>query len=82
MKAAFKKFPALQQKARHIEEKFLICAIEKGFICGLSAEQRYHWMLQNHRTYITRIPLNIIASYLGLTLETLSRVRRKYKKIA
>ncbi len=45
------------------------------------AEERYKQLI-NTRPYVTnRIPLTHIASYLGITLETLSRIRSPKKRI-
>jgi CRP-like cAMP-binding protein len=40
-----------------------------------TAQQRYEKLLQNTPTIIQRVPLSYIASFLGVTLETLSRIR-------
>ncbi len=40
-----------------------------------SALERYSIMLKENPSFINRVPLNIIASYLGITPETLSRIR-------
>jgi CRP-like cAMP-binding protein len=40
-----------------------------------SAQQRYEKLLQNSPRIIQRVPLSYIASFLGVTLETLSRIR-------
>jgi CRP-like cAMP-binding protein len=40
------------------------------------AEERYHHFAQSHPDIVKRIPQNLIASYLGITPETLSRIRR------
>lgn len=42
-----------------------------------SAEERYKRLVAAHPEMIQRIPQNLIASYLGLTPETLSRIRKK-----
>ncbi|AGA77019.1 Crp/Fnr family transcriptional regulator [Echinicola vietnamensis] len=39
------------------------------------ADERYYQLLQIHPDITHRIPLTHIASYLGITLETLSRIR-------
>jgi len=46
---------------------------------SLTAEQRYHNLLQQQPEKISQIPLSLIASYLGITLERLSRIRKKLK---
>ncbi len=42
-----------------------------------TATERYKDLLYNNPEYIQKIPLQYIASYLGITQETLSRVRKK-----
>lgn len=46
---------------------------------SLTAEQRYHNLLLQQPDKIEHIPLSHIASYLGITLERLSRIRKKLK---
>jgi len=43
----------------------------------LDATSRYIQLLENHPHIIKNIPLSYIASYLGISLETLSRIRAK-----
>ena len=43
----------------------------------LDATQRYLLLLKEHPEIILNIPLTYIASYLGISLETLSRIRSK-----
>ncbi len=50
----------------------------RAYIVRLSnAEQKYNFFLETYSHLANRIPLKFIASYLGITLETLSRVRKK-----
>lgn len=42
-----------------------------------SAHDRYEKLLSQHPNIIKRVPLTYIASFLGITLETLSRMRAK-----
>ena len=50
----------------------------RAYIVRLSnAEQKYNFFVNNYNHLANRIPLKFIASYLGITLETLSRVRKK-----
>jgi CRP-like cAMP-binding protein len=41
-----------------------------------SAEERYHAFVQAFPAFYQRIPLHMIASYLGVSRETLSRIRK------
>ncbi|MDR2281915.1 MAG: Crp/Fnr family transcriptional regulator [Sphingobacterium sp.] len=45
------------------------------FLQHNSAVERYNYLLSNYPEYIQYIPLKYIASYLGVKLETLSRIR-------
>jgi len=45
-----------------------------------SAESRYLHLIQTQSNILNRVPLNHIASYLGITPESLSRIRRKIAK--
>jgi CRP-like cAMP-binding protein len=40
-----------------------------------TALQRYQTLMATHPSFILRVPLGMIASYLGITQETLSRIR-------
>lgn len=42
-----------------------------------TAEERYADFVRNYPHFLMRFPLNVIASYLGLSPETLSRLRKK-----
>lgn len=42
----------------------------------LAAKQRYEELYQNHQKYIQLIPLQYLASYLGVTPRHLSRIRK------
>ena len=46
-------------------------------VVSLSLEERYQELTTNYPNIIHRLPQHMIASYMGLTPETLSRVRRR-----
>ncbi|MCW3466186.1 Crp/Fnr family transcriptional regulator [Chitinophaga nivalis] len=43
-----------------------------------TARERYRKLMQQHPTIVQRVPLAMVASYLGITPETLSRIRADY----
>ncbi len=45
-------------------------------VISQDATTRYLEFMDNHPTLINRIPLNYIASYLGITQQSLSRIRK------
>jgi CRP-like cAMP-binding protein len=46
-------------------------------VISLSLEQRYQELITNYPNIVQRVPQHMIASYMGLTPETLSRVRKR-----
>jgi CRP-like cAMP-binding protein len=43
----------------------------------LTPEERYRYLLKNYPHYLQRIPVTYLASYLGMSRETLTRIRKK-----
>jgi CRP-like cAMP-binding protein len=70
--------PALNELVNKILHKsFLTSQSRIHAAISYSAEEKYRDFLQKYPTLVTRIPQHMVASYLGMTTETLSRVRRK-----
>ncbi|WP_185963926.1 Crp/Fnr family transcriptional regulator [Flavobacterium restrictum] len=68
--------PETNIMARRIYEKYYADAEIRALIARLSkAEKKYEYFLKTYQHLSTRIPLTYIASFLGINLETLSRVR-------
>jgi CRP-like cAMP-binding protein len=75
----YKLFPECNILARKILQRYYADAERRAFIARLTkAENKYRYFLQRHHSLSNRIPLKYIASYLGVTLETLSRIRKKF----
>jgi CRP-like cAMP-binding protein len=45
---------------------------------GLTAKEKYARLIQHNPEFMNRVPLNLVASYLGISPETLSRVRSNF----
>ncbi|OQP62265.1 Crp/Fnr family transcriptional regulator [Niastella populi] len=73
--------PAFDEMVRAIVENYTI-AIQKRVNAAISmpADRRYADFACNHPDFLQRFPQHIIASYLGITKETLSRVRKQSLK--
>lgn len=67
--------PAMNEMTRKIDENFAIATQKRVAYMNLSAEERYAALLETNPKFIQRFPQHLIASYLGITKETLSRVR-------
>jgi len=44
---------------------------------SMSAEERYHLFFEQHKELFNQVPLQYLASMLGMTPETFSRIRKK-----
>lgn len=81
MLALMEKIPALIEMVRLMDEKNAIANQRRlSSTISNSAEKRYEEFTENHPQFIQRFPQHIIASYLGITKETLSRIRKQALK--
>jgi len=72
------KIPAIAQMTRSMDERSYI-ASQRRLNSSISntAENRYKEFADNYPQLIQRFPQHLIASYLGITKETLSRIRKQ-----
>ena len=64
--------------ARVLTEKYYTLAEQRLFSLRMQkASERYQHILKNFPELIQRVPSTYLASYLGITLETLSRIKAK-----
>ena len=74
-------FPEANVIGRKILEKYYRDAEERAFIARLmEATSKYKHFIATKSDLLNRVPLKFIASYLGMTLETLSRIRSKLSR--
>ncbi|WP_226998867.1 Crp/Fnr family transcriptional regulator [Flavisolibacter tropicus] len=74
-----KQYHEIETFVRTAYEKYYI-RLEERFVNAQfkTATERYQELLQQRPHIIERVPLGFIASYLGISQETLSRIRSRY----
>jgi len=80
--ADYKKIGDLVPQWHQLEKLFLakcFTMLEDRIFSHLSmtAEERYHFFFQHNKELFNQVPLQYIASMLGMTPETFSRIRKK-----
>jgi len=79
----YDEIPMFERMVRRIIEHYFVKALErikKVSRSSYSAQERYHEFLRSHPKLVNRVPLVYLASYLGITPETLSRLRNQAVK--
>jgi CRP-like cAMP-binding protein len=73
--------PGIVEMSRILDERNYI-AMQKRLNASISmtAEKRYTEFAKTHPEFLKRFPQHMIASYLGITKETLSRIRNSTAK--
>jgi CRP-like cAMP-binding protein len=74
---AMKEIPALEHYFRIIIQNHLV-STQKRLLQSLSetAEEKYHRFLATYPECVQRVPQHMVASYVGVSRETLSRIRK------
>ncbi|PKG42556.1 Crp/Fnr family transcriptional regulator [Psychroflexus sp. MES1-P1E] len=77
-----KQIPKLEKYFRIILENYL-GSLQRRIITNnvLDAEQRYFEFIEQYPKIINKVPQYLIASYLGISAEFLSRIRKKTKNL-
>lgn len=77
----YKDFIEFNYTARILTEHYFSASEERLYLLRKQkAEDRYLYFMENYPDLLNRAPLGHIASFLGMNLETLSRIRSKLKK--
>jgi len=73
-----KEIPALNDMVNELlHRSFIVTQGRIHTFISLSAEEKYKQFVDKYPQLATRVPQNMIASYLGITPETLSRIRSR-----
>lgn len=77
----YKRFPQLNLIGRLVTEQYFL-ELEAHTISlqHNTSKERYDQFAENHPEMLQRVPLTHIASFLGMTRENLSRIRRSQQK--
>lgn len=77
---AFEKYPETNTVARRLWEHNYRGAEERAYLGRItSAERKYKKFIESQPNLMSRVPLKYIASYLGMTVETLCRTRARQR---
>ena len=80
MQYLYKTYPEFNTIGRVITEKYLyMWEIEVYNLRKQKAEDRYKFIVKHFPHLLQRVPLKHLATYLGVNLETLSRIRAKIR---
>lgn len=81
MLSLMSKIPSLVEMIRLMDERNAIANQRRlNSTISSTAERRYEEFASNHPQFIQRFPQHLIASFLGITKETLSRIRKQSVK--
>jgi len=75
------KLPTIEKMINTMNQRNFIASQKRIHdALSLTAEERYLELLKNHPDFLQRFPQTMLASYLGITAETFSRIRKKALK--
>lgn len=78
MQMLYTKHPAFNYIGRVITERYLyLSEIEIFYLRKQKAEDKYQYIVKYFPELLQRVPLKYLATYMGMNLETLSRIRAK-----
>ena len=78
LQGLYHQFPEFNYVGRVLTEKYYVLSEQRALHLRLpSAAERYDQLLRDFPAMLQRVPLKHIASHLGITPETVSRLRRR-----
>jgi CRP-like cAMP-binding protein len=76
LEKCFLDFPEMERFGRMLISKYFLEKSERIISLQFhTAKERYDFLLKTGKNKVQRVPLGMLASHLGMTQETLSRVR-------
>ncbi len=75
------KFPEVHIFMRYIFQEYYLTAEGRALMCRIgNATEKYRFFIEKHDSLINRVPLKYVASFLGMRIETLSRLKNKIQE--
>lgn|SRR5688572_18576507 len=82
MQRLYKDFPAYQEFGRKIAEMLFIYLNQRTTaLLAMSPEERYRHMIADQPALLQQVPQYMLASFIGVTPEHLSRIRKKISRV-
>jgi CRP-like cAMP-binding protein len=76
LEKCFKEFPEMDRFGRILISKYFVQKSERIISIQFhSAIEKYQFFCNSYKNILPRVPLGMLSSYLGITQETLSRIR-------
>lgn len=77
----FKQYPQFMSlQLKDVEEALVEAIQHANDLANLTAQERYHKLLEKHPTWAQRVPQYHLAAYLGIRPQSLSRIRKNSSK--
>ena len=78
VESVYERFPAMNIAGRKLLQHYYLHAEIRALLVRIpNADRKYAFFLQHYTHLANRIPVKIIASFLGLRYETVSRIRNR-----
>lgn len=78
LQALYSQYPIMERIGRLIAEHHYLSLSTHNYLLKFNTtSERYDYLFKNKIEIIRRAPLGVIASYLGMSIENLSRIRKK-----
>jgi CRP-like cAMP-binding protein len=75
----YRSFPEFNYHARILTEYYFTLSEQRLYLLRKQkADARYRYFLEHYPEWLQRVPLRHIATFLGMNLETLSRIRSRF----